>query len=358
MPPEENAPPSMSESLHAAIESVETGTPSTPDDSVASTAAEAPAPAAEPATPTQDRGAPQRGADGKFLKRDVPPEPTPAPAPHAVPPAAGAATAAPQTPAAVAPDDAPPAWTPAAKEKWAALDPALKGEIQRRERDIAVGMQRAADVRKFGDSVMSEFAPYARILADEGATPQAAIRSLLETSYTLRFGSPEHRHALFASLASQYGIDLNRIVQGQIDPEKARLQWELDSRQVHDARAQTAAQDELAQDVQGELTQFVQSPGHEHYETVRQVMAGLMQTGVATTLQEAYDRACWSDPGIRATLQMAENARRVQEQGKNRNALLSVNGAPGAVNGVGPSADPANLRGFLESQFTGTAGRV
>jgi hypothetical protein len=221
-----------------------------------------------------------------------------------------------------------------------------------------MGMQRAADVRKFGDSVMQEFAPYAKILSDEGATPQAAVRALLETSYTLRFGSPEHRHALFASLASQYGIDLNRIVQGQIDPEKARLQWELDSRQVHDARAQTEQQGALQNDVMNELQTFIHTPGHEHYEAVRQVMAGLMQTGVTTTLQDAYDRACWADPTVRAALQLAENTRRAQDQSRNRNALLSVNGAPGAVNGVGPAVDATNMRALIESQFSGSAGRV
>jgi hypothetical protein len=110
--------------------------------------------------------------------------------------------------------------------------------------------------------------------------------------------------------------------------------------------------------VQNELETFVNAPGHEHYPTVRTVMAGLIQSGVVQTLQEAYDRACWADPTVRAALQIAENARRVQEQSRNRNAMLTVNGAPGAVNGSGPATDPGNLRALLESQFSGSAGRV
>jgi hypothetical protein len=173
---------------------------------------------------------------------------------------------------------------------------------------------------------MQEFAPYANVLAKEGATPQGAIRALLETVHTLRYGSPEHKHALFMSMAQQYGIDVNR----EIDPEKARLQWELDSRNVNDARAQSEEQQALTADVYNELEQFVGTPGHEHYPTVRVAMAGLISTGVAATLQDAYDRACWADPTVRAALQLAENAKRAAEQAKNRNALLSVNGAPGA----------------------------
>jgi hypothetical protein len=156
------------------------------------------------------------------------------------------------------------------------------------------------------------------------------------------------------SMAEQYGIDVTK----QIDPEKARLQWELDSRNVNDARAEAQQQEALTQDVRSELEQFVDAPGHEHYPTVRTIMAGMIQSGVATNLQEAYDRACWADPGIRASLQMAESTRRAAGQAKNRNALLSVNGAPRAVATGSPGVDPTNLRSLIESQFAGNSGRV
>jgi hypothetical protein len=257
-----------------------------------------------------------------------------------------------QTPAA---DVAPAAWKDDAKAQWGKLDPSLKAEITRREREITVGLQRAGDARKFGDSIMGEFAPYAEILQQEGATPQAAIRALLETSYTLRYGSPEHKQALFMSLAQQYGIDLKR----QIDPEKARLEWQADSRTINDARAGTQQQVRLQQEVQTELEQFVNAPGHEYYERVRPAMAGLLTSGGAANLQDAYDRACWADPQVRVALQQAADIARAASQSKNRNALAAVNGAPGAV-AVTPTAgaDPSKLREFLEAQFTSPGGRV
>lgn len=357
MPAEANAPPSMSDSLSAAIETVEQQETPAPADPapVGETAQAETAAEPSPAAPSPDR---PRGPDGKFLKRDGSASPAPdaasSPAQDAVPPDAGAAHAvvAP-APAAVPADTAPATWTPAAKEKWGTLDPTVKGEIARREKEIAQGMSKATEMRQFGDSVMAEFAPYAQLLAKEGATPQATIRTLMETIHTLRYGSPEHKQALFMSLADQYGIDVTK----QIDPEKARLQWELDSRNVHDARMQAAQQDQLQRDVMGELETFVAAPGHEHYNAVRTVMAGMIQSGAAQSLQDAYDRACWADPTVRASLQMAENARRAQEQAKNRNALASVNGAPGAVH-TGSGSDPSNLRGFLEAQFASNAGRV
>jgi hypothetical protein len=194
---------------------------------------------------------------------------------------------------------------------------------------------------------MQEFAPYAEILAKEGATPQAAMRALLETSYTLRYGSKEHKTALFQAMANQYGIDLN----AQVDPEKANLQRELDTRRLDEARRGSMQQSTISQEVASELQAFIDAPGHEHYATVRPIMAGMLGSGSATTLQEAYDRACWADPTIRASMQLAENTRRVTDQAKNRNALASVNGAPGAVATGAPAVDPGNLRSFIEAQF-------
>lgn len=355
MPIENEAPPpSMADSINAAIETVEQApAPITPTQ-------ETTTPAETTSTP-----APAEGRDrfGKFTPKKTNDEaPTSAPASSSEPaakatsatavPAPGAVPAAANPPAADAANAAPQSWTGEAKAKWDALDPQVKGEIQRREREISVGLQRAAETRRFGDSVMQEFAPYAEILSKEGATPQAAIRALLETSYTLRFGSQQHKQALFLSLAQQYGIDLTQ----QVDPAKARLEWELDSRKHGDLRNEAQQREAVQRDVQQELEAFVAVPGHEHYASVRTVMAGLMGAGTATTLQDAYDQACWANPTIRASLQQSADLARVAAQGKNRNALGTVTGAPGAVNGGAPAVDVKNLRATIESQFGG--GRV
>jgi len=194
---------------------------------------------------------------------------------------------------------------------------------------------------------MQEFAPYAEILSKEGATPQAAMRALLETSYTLRYGSKEHKTALFQAMANQYGIDLN----AQIDPEKANLQREIDTRRLEDARRGSQQQSTMTQEVASELQAFIDAPGHEHYATVRPIMAGMLGSGAATTLQEAYERACWADPSIRASMQLADSTKRVESQAKNRNALATVNGAPGGVSTGSALPDAGNMRAFIEAQF-------
>ena len=363
MPPEENA--SVHDSLTAtidAIEKVEVATPAT----VAPVATEEQQ-ASDTAKPDALAAREGRDAKGKFVKKNAATTDTPAhigrpdaPDAKAAPVGAEAPAATdasgspvPTTETAPAADAAPPSWKDGLKEKWGSLDPDVRSEISRREREITTGLQRAAETRKFGDSILQEFAPYAEVLQKEGATPQAAVRALLETSYTLRYGSREHKTALFQAMANQYGIDLN----AQVDPEKANLQREIDSRRIEEARQGSQQQSNLQQEVAGEIQAFVDSPGHEHYETVRPVMAGLLGSGVAKTLQEAYDRACWADPTVRTAMQQAENLKRVAEQAKNRNALATVNGAPGGA--VTPAAsDAKDLRSFIASQFESGGGRV
>jgi hypothetical protein len=357
MPPEENAaPPSIADSLAAAIDTVESK--DTAPAAEGSPVAETP-PAKPDAAPDKP---PVEGRDraGRFVpKKDAPPPDAPASdaaptkaAPAATVPVSGAVPAKADTPAAGPADGAPQSWKDDVKAKWEGLDPQVKSEIARREREITVGLQRAAETRKFGDSVMQEFAPYAEILSKEGASPQAAIRALLETSYTLRYGSQEHKHALFMSLAEQYGIDLTKPV----DPEKARLQWEIDSRKHEDLRGGAQQQANIQREVQQELEAFIEAPGHEHYATVRTTMAGLLQSGTAKDLQDAYDQACWANPTLRAAMQQADALKRAAEQGKNRNALATVTGAPGAVSTGAPAVDVKSLRSVIESQFGG--GRV
>lgn len=361
MPPEtENI--SIGESLNATIDAMEQPADPTP----------APAPVAADLTPEptvkEDRGD-GRSVKGKFVKKggtdDTPahvgrpdkvdpkaePESTTAQAPTTEGTPAPTTT----TPAPAA-DAAPPAWKDGLKEKWATLDPAVKAEIARREREIGLGLQRSAEARKFGDSITQEFAPYAEVLSKENTTPQQAVRALLENAYTLRYGSQEHKHALFMSMAQQYGIDLNH----EADPETARLQQELDNRKHDEFRNNAARQEHLQRSVAEELENFATAPGNEHYETVKGIMSGLLRSGTAKNLQEAYAHACWAEPTVRASIQLAENAKRVAEQAKNRNALASVNGAPGAVASGGKSTgrEAENMRSFIEAQFEGTSGRV
>jgi hypothetical protein len=228
----------------------------------------------------------------------------------------------------------------------------VRQEVQRREREISVGLQRAHQAQEFSNSMMQEFQPYADILRQEGATPQAAMRTLLETAYTLRHGSPEHKHALMLSLAQQYGIDLNR----QINPELAKAQWEADSLRAANMRRDVGGEQAQMDEVRQVIAEFVSAPGHEHYETVKNHMIALLNNGQAQDLQDAYDQAIWANPQTRKVMmeqsQLQSNTQRAADLNKNRAAASAVRGAPGAVS-VAPAADKGNLRAQIEAAMGG-----
>lgn len=348
MPPETpEAEPTLRESLDAAVTVVEDGeTPGLVDERMPDKDVPEPkdAPGAPEITPPAPGDNRARGPDGKFAPRpkeaagrtdtsgttDTPP--------HLTKPAPTAAEAA------------PVAWKQEVKPLWDKLPPEVRAEVSRREKEISTGLHRAHGAVDFANTMMEEFRPYEQILRQEGASPQMALRTLLETAYTLRHGSSAHKHALFLSMAEQYGIDLK----AQVSPELARAQWEADSLKHQQMRGQTGQEAQVVNEIQDELQQFSEAPGHEHYDAVRMHMAAMLSNGTAKDLQDAYDQAVWANPETRkAAMEQQitqQNAQRAAAAGKNRNATLAVSGAPGSVS-VDSAVDPKNLRGVIEAAF-------
>lgn len=333
---EEEVVPSIADSIGAAVEQVETGAP-----------AERAPQELDTKPPIEgkavDKKVTDRETTGRFAKRTAD-----APAHIAAPqPVAGAPAATALGTTEV--DAAPNSWKDEVKAEWGKLPPTVRQEIQRRERDITTGLQRAAESRKFGDSVYQEVAPYMEILRAEGATPQAAIKTLLETAYILRHGNPEHKRAMMLSLIQQYGINFNTA----IDPERARVERELDLRRQNDMRGNSDRQVQVEREAVSEVEAFAQQPGHEHMEAVRPYMVALLNAGQAKGLQDAYDQAVWANPTTRAAVQAQGNLQKHQELDRNRRAASSVTGNLGST-AVSAISDPKNLRGTLEEAFGGS----
>lgn len=106
--------------------------------------------------------------------------------------------------------------------------------------------------------------------------------------------------------------------------------------------------------VRGELHAFQNDPKNVHFEAVREDMAQLLSARLAKDLQDAYDQACWRNPGVRARLLQNHSAGAAQapDPAAKRAAAVSVTGAP-----TGPVASgrkPADsVRGELEAAFAG-----
>lgn len=257
-----------------------------------------------------------------------------------VPAAAATTVAAPVTVGDTASPtvQAPNTWTPAVKAKFATLEPDVQAEIMKREQDMARAITLHDQDRSFGKTVKDVVTPYLPMIQAEGATPETAIQSLLNTAYRLRTSSPQEKGVLLANLARQYGADLSAFAgegsqeQAPIDPTVAALQQKLQQLEGFITQQHTQQQTQAEQNLLRDINAFAADPAHPHFETVGQQMAGLIKAGLAADLQQAYEQAIYLHPEVRQQVisaQQTEAQRKQIEEAKQKAAkakqLASVN---------------------------------
>lgn len=272
-----------------------------------------------------------------------------------------------KTPAKPASDDklakAPGSWKPAAREKWAGLDPEVRAEIYRREAEVSRGLNQYQTDAKFGRELQDTIKPFEHTMRAAGVEPQQAIRALLETDHSLRFGTPVEKAQRVLEIMNFYGVNvdtLGAVLQGApqpepVDPKVAQLQARL--AQLEQGTLQQQSQ--VAAQLKSEVESFAANPANEFYRDVREQMATLLESGVATDLQDAYDKATWANPEVRKVLlqrQAAELSSKVsQTAARARNASSSIrsSGEP-----IRTSVDPSNLRAVLEAAWDSQGNRL
>lgn len=280
-----------------------------------------------------------------------------------------AATAAPTEAApAAAPRPAPNSWKAEAKGVWASLPPAAQDEVLRREREADGERQQHAAARRTSQEFEQVIAPHADMIRRGGGSPAQAFAVLLNAQATLE----RDPAGALQEIARSYGIQitgLNRAPQGappqQPPAAPPRQAPQVDIGRIVDEKFTAWQQQQsLASEVQAFAAR------NPDYETLKPTMASLIQTGQATDLQDAYDKASWLEPTIRAkriaeqtapvvaqaqgaAAEAAAQAARAADQARvtrARNAAGSVRGAPG-----GATAQPTerSLREELEARILG-----
>lgn len=210
--------------------------------------------------------------------------------------------AAPTTPAA---DAAPKTWRKEAAATWAALPSEAKNEILKREADIFSGIESYKADAGFGKSIKTAITPYEQILRDNNMDPAQTITSLMATHHTLATGTPQARLDLFTRMAKEYGIPLptGEASSGEppyIDPAVAALQTELSSvKSTLEAQTQRAAAEQRNL-ISKQIDAFATDPSNIYWADVADSMAVMLESRQASTLQEAYDKAIWTNPAVRA----------------------------------------------------------
>lgn len=82
-------------------------------------------------------------------------------------------------------DKPPQSWRPAQKAKWAALDPEVRQEVIRRERDMERTLGSTVEARQLHQSFTQAVNPYMARIASLGVQPVAAVVELLRADHLL-----------------------------------------------------------------------------------------------------------------------------------------------------------------------------
>lgn len=266
-----------------------------------------------------------------------PPASAPAPAAPASEPAAPPAPAVPAV-------EAPKTWRPEAAAKFATLPPEVQQEVLKREEDIFKGLNAYKADADIGKSIKSMIQPHEQLFRSQGVNPFQQISSLINAHVALATGSPEQRLQIFQRVAQSYGVELGGEAP-YADPQVSALQKQLSDLQ---SRLQGREQQEAEQarsKLQAEIDAFATDPAHQYFEEVANDIAGLLRSGAAADLKEAYEKAVWANPTTRVKEQArlaaeteakakAEAAERVKQARKATSA--NVKSSAKAASGTAP----------------------
>lgn len=264
-------------------------------------------------------------------------------------------------------DRAPQSWKPAQKAKWDKLDPDIRQEVLRRERETTHVLNETTQVRQFASAFQEAVQPYMARIRHVG-NPLIAVQNLLAADHLLATGPAAAKAQYLAKLVKEYGVDIQALdaaLAGQpvADPVESRVEQLLQQRlqpiqqfltaqQQREQQAAAYQQQQVAQTVE----QMSQDPAYPHFEAVRETMADIIQLqaqkGVSIDLKTAYNRAVAMDPAISQVTSAANANAKAQRA---LQASASVRGAPSGTNSGKPA--PLDRRAAIEAAFDSVGGR-
>jgi hypothetical protein len=187
----------------------------------------------------------------------------------------------------------PSSWKRDYHEVWQTADPRLQEYAYKREEEMRAGIEPLRSKAQFADQMNEAIQPYMNTIQGLGIDAPRAVKALMEADHVLRNSPPDQKRAYLANLARSYGINLGEVdsySQGApVDPNYYALQNELNN--IRGEMNNQKQQQEQAenQSLLGEINNFAGNA--EYFEEVRPDMIKLLQSGVAGTLEEAYEKA-------------------------------------------------------------------
>lgn len=247
-------------------------------------------------------------------------------------------------------EPAPSSWKRDIAAKWQELPVEVKKEINRRESDYHKGIEQYKQYAGIGRDIERVISPHMDTIEKLGVHPLEAVSALLNADRQLRTGTPEQKAQLLGQLAQEYGIDLKQVQPPPpVDP--AVMQLRQQNQQLQ--RFQQSVMEQQNAQALSEIEKFRSNPENVHFDSVKDDMALLLQSGKAENLQDAYDKAVWMRPDIRKSLveQQRTEAEQKARSARAKSANVGIKGSS-AKTGSTLKSD-ASLRETLTAAFNG-----
>ncbi len=198
------------------------------------------------------------------------------------------------------------------------------------------------------EAIEDELAPVSQVvdqwsgyLDSLGVEPSVAFDALIRADYALRSGSPEQKQQYLSYLAQTYGVDQDASYNAgnaqYVDPDVRRLETQiaqLAQNQNGIVQGQQAASEqaefEMASDEVEDFAMAEYEDGSQAFpllDFVDEQMADLIESGMADGLEDAYEKAIWSDPDCRAELIAYEQEMMADERSSRARDLMRTSTA-------------------------------
>lgn len=277
-------------------------------------------------------------------------------------------------------DKPPQSWRGPQKAKWANLDPDIRQEVMRREREINKTLSESADARKLSANLQQLLTPYMPRFQQMNAHPLHAVNELLKADQILSTAPKEQRAQMVAKIIKDYDVDieaLDAVLSGQAQPDPVEtrvqqlLKQQLEPFQNFMNEQQRRAQ-ETAKQTEDRMVAELQSMAEDtdkypHFQDVKGDMADIYEIqakkGVYLSLDQVYNRAIAMNPDISKMMetQQEEAAKRKAAQAAHARAQKALNAGVSprsAPSSVGDPAPPAtDRRATIAAAFDSASGR-
>ena len=252
----------------------------------------------------------------------------------------------------------PSSWKRDYHEVWQTADPRLQEYAYKREEEMRAGIEPLRSKAQFADQMNEAIEPYMNTIRGQNLDAPSAVKALMEADHNLRYSSQEQKMAHFANLARAYGVDLNGVSsQSQnapIDQNYYAVKNELNNVRGEIANFKQQQEQAENQSMLGEINSFANKA--EYFEEARPIMIQLLQSGVAGTLEEAYEKAIRLNDDIFSQTQQRSQAETAAQKSSSANrAAKAAKAAAVSVKSSTPGAKTStkaqDRRSMLLEQF-------